>query len=34
MEIKTKITHLEKTFETIHFSSISDEKCLDIKKHK
>tara|TARA_R110000822_G_scaffold80191_2_gene191220 strand:- start:3590 stop:4582 length:993 start_codon:yes stop_codon:yes gene_type:complete len=32
MEIKTKITHLEKTFETIHFSSISDEKCLYIKK--
>ena len=30
--MKTKITHLEKTFETIHFSNISDEKCLDIKK--
>jgi hypothetical protein len=28
---KIKISHLGKTFETIHFSKISDEKCLEIK---
>ena len=30
--MKTKITHLGKTFETIHFANISDPHCLDIKK--
>ena len=31
MENKIKITHLGKTFETIHFSNISDKECLEIK---
>ena len=30
--MKTEITHLGKTFKTIHFSNISDEKCKELRE--
>ena len=32
MENKYEINHLGKTFKTIHFADITDEKCLQLKK--